>query len=259
MRTQVEYSPKEYIHIKGFSADPVGDNKAKIADGILHKYKGRILVLVTDACALHCRFCFRRNQKNAPIKNLPQKLSGVLANDPNIKEVILSGGDPLMLSDNELQNFFDVIPAHINIRIHSRMPIAKPERFTPQLLQMLKILGHRLIFVLHCNHPNELDEKSKRIFNFLSKNKITVLNQSVLLNGVNDNAQTLAELSQKLFSQFVMPYYLHQLDRAQGTAHFEVPLLTATKIFKKLKELLPGYLVPKFVKEVAGKKSKVWL
>jgi KamA family protein len=208
---------------------------------------------------VHCRFCFRRNIRQKKIDDLPQKLAKILEKDKTVKEVILSGGDPLMLSDDELGSLLNAIPKNLNIRIHSRMPIAMPKRFSQSLWHLFEHLGSRLIFVAHVNHPRELDGKSEKIFERLKECKATVLNQSVLLKGVNDNAKILAELSEKLFSQGVLPYYLHQLDRAQGTAHFEVPQKKAEIIFAELKELLPGYLVPRFVKETKGKKSKTWV
>jgi len=259
LKKQVMLSAEENAKRKGFSSDPVGDKDAEIESGILQKYKGRLLVLASGECALHCRFCFRRNIRQKKIDGLPQKLAKILKRDKTIKEVILSGGDPLMLNDDELGSLLYAIPKNINIRIHSRMPIAMPKRFSPSLWHLFKRLGSRLIFVAHANHPGELDGKSKKIFERLRECKATVLNQSVLLKGVNDSAKILAELSEKLFSQGVLPYYLHQLDRAQGTAHFEVPQKKAKAIFAELKELLPGYLVPRFVKETKGKKSKTWV
>jgi len=259
LKKQVMLSSKENAKKKGFSSDPVGDNDAEIESGILQKYKGRLLVLASGDCALHCRFCFRRNIRQKKIDDLPQKLAKILEKDKTIKEIILSGGDPLMLTDYELNSLFNAVPKNLNIRIHSRMPIAMPNRFSPSLWRLFQHLGSRLIFVAHANHPSELDGKSKKIFERLKECKATVLNQSVLLKGVNDNAGILAELSEKLFSQGVLPYYLHQLDRAQGTAHFEVPQKKAKAIFAELKELLPGYLVPRFVKEAKGKKSKTWI
>jgi len=259
LKKQVILSSKENTKRKGFSSDPVGDKDAEIESGILQKYKGRLLVLASDKCALHCRFCFRRNIKPKKTDGLPQKLAKILEKDKTVKEVILSGGDPLMLNDDELSSLFNAIPKNSNIRIHSRMPIAMPKRFSPSLWRLFQRLGSRLIFVAHVNHPNELDKKSEKIFKRLRECKATVLNQSVLLKGVNDNAKILAKLSEKLFSQGILPYYLHQLDRAQGTAHFEVLQKKAKTIFKELKKLLPGYLVPRFVKEVKGKKSKIWV
>jgi len=259
LKKQVMFSAEENTKKKGFSNDPVDDRDAEIENGILQKYKGRLLVLASGECAVHCRFCFRRNIRQEKTDGLPQKLAKILKKDKTIKEVILSGGDPLMLNDDELNSLFNVIPKNLNIRIHSRMPIAMPKRFSPSLWRLFQRLGSRLIFITHVNHPSELDRKSEKIFGRLKECKATVLNQSVLLKGVNDNAKILAELSEKLFSQRVLPYYLHQLDRAQGTAHFEVPQKKAKAIFAELKELLPGYLVPRFVKEIKGKRSKTWV
>jgi EF-P beta-lysylation protein EpmB len=253
LKKQVKIAAKETAKTKGFSNDPVGDRYVEIENGVLQKYKGRLLILASNECAVHCRFCFRRNEKHKKATGLPQKI------DKSIKEVILSGGDPLMLNDNELQTLLNSIPKNLNIRIHSRMPVAMPERFSPYLLSLFEQLGSRLIFVAHVNHPNELDRASERIFERLKKCKATILNQSVLLKDVNDNAEILAELSEKLFSQGVLPYYLHQLDRAHGAAHFEVPLKKAMVIFNELKGLLPGYLVPRFVKEIKCKNSKTWM
>ncbi len=258
-KKQFEFSEKENAKIRGFIKDPVGDKKAEIESGILQKYKGRLLVMASDKCAVQCRFCFRKNMQKKSIQNLPEKLHKILKKDKSIKEVILSGGDPLMLSNSKLQAFFNAIPKPLKIRIHSRIATALPSRFTPALQRLLKQLGNRLIFVAHVNHPDELNKKSEKIFLCLSKNGATLLNQSVLLKDINNNAKILAELSEKLFSQRVLPYYLHQLDRAKGVAHFEVPIKEAKEIFKELKETLPGYLVPRFVKEVKGKKSKVWI
>jgi len=253
LKKQVKFSKKENIKTKGFKCDPTGDKKAEIQDGILQKYKGRLLVMASNECALHCRFCFRKNLEKKPIENLPAKLHKI---DKSIKEVILSGGDPLMLSNTELQAIFESIPKSVKIRIHTRLPIALPSRFTPALLHLFKQLDQRLILVAHVNHPNELDKKSEEVFCNLANLGIVLLSQSVLLKGVNDNAKVLVELFEKLFSQRVLPYYLHQLDRAQGTAHFEVPMERAKGIFKEVRESLPGYLVPRFVREVGGERAK---
>jgi KamA family protein len=254
LRRQAQFSVSENVKASGFMDDPVGDLEAEIESGILQKYKGRLLVLASSKCFMNCRFCFRRNMHRECIQNLPDKLFKILKKDKSIREVILSGGDPLMLGNGELRSIFSVIPKHIKIRIHTRMPIAHPTRFTPALRKLFKHLGHRLIFVAHVNHPNELDKESAKIFGCLAKTGATILSQSVLLRGINDNAKTLASLSEKLFAQQVLPYYLHQLDKANGTAHFEVPIKEAKQILKELKQNLPGYLVPRFVKEVKGKK-----
>jgi EF-P beta-lysylation protein EpmB len=259
LKMQVKFSEKENIKVNGFALDPTGDKETEIENGILQKYKGRLLVMASSECALHCRFCFRKNIEKKKIQNLPAKLHKILREDKSIKEVILSGGDPLMLGDNELQAIFKVIPKNIKIRIHTRLPVALPSRFTLALLRLFKQLDKRLIFVAHVNHPNELDKKSEKIFRSISKLGIVILSQSVLLKGINDNAKILTKLFEKLFSQGVLPYYLHQLDKALGTAHFEVPMKQAKSIFMELKENLPGYLVPRFVKEVKGERTKVWI
>jgi len=259
LKMQVKFSEKENLKISGFVRDPTGDKEAEIENGILQKYKGRLLVMASNECALHCRFCFRKNMEEKKIQNLPAKLHKILKEDKSIKEVILSGGDPLMLGNNELRAIFGAIPKNIKIRIHTRLPVALPSRFTRALLHLFKQLDQRLIFVAHVNHPNELDKKSEKIFRALTKMDIVVLSQSVLLKGINDSAKILTELFEKLFSQGVLPYYLHQLDKAGGTAHFEVPIKQAKSIFRELKENLPGYLVPKFVKEVKGERAKVWI
>jgi EF-P beta-lysylation protein EpmB len=259
LKMQVKFSAKENIKTSGFAIDPTGDKEAEIETGVLQKYKGRLLVMASSKCALHCRFCFRKNVEKKNIENLPAKLRKILAKDKSVKEVILSGGDPLMLGNNELRAIFNAIPKYMKIRIHTRIPTALPSRFTPALLHLFKQLGPRLIFVAHVNHPDELDKKSEKIFCSLAKLGSVILSQSVLLKGINDDAKILAELFEKLFSQRVLPYYLHQLDKAQGAAHFEVPIKQAKIIFGELKENLPGYLVPKFVKEVKGKKAKAWV
>jgi len=259
LKMQVKFSKKENIKASGFVCDPTGDKKAEIENGILQKYKGRLLVMASNECALHCRFCFRKNAEKKKIQNLPAKLHKILREDKSIKEVILSGGDPLMLKSNELQAIFKAIPKNIKIRIHTRLPVALPSRFTPALLHLFKQRNKLLVFVVHVNHPNELDKKSEKIFRSLAKIGIVILSQSVLLKGINDNAKILTELSEKLFSQGVLPYYLHQLDKARGTAHFEVPIKQAKSIFRELKENLPGYLVPRFVREVSGERAKVWV
>jgi KamA family protein len=192
-------------------------------------------------------------------KDLPKKLSEILKRDKSIKEVILSGGDPLMLSDNEIKAFLRAIPKNLKIRVHSRIPITMPQRFTPALFSLFKKIGERMIFVAHVNHANELDSESKKIFKRLAEYGILLLNQSVFLKGVNDSAACLAELSEKLFSQRVLPYYLHVLDKAKGASHFDVPASKAKEVFEELKGLLPGYLVPRLAKEEKGGRSKIWI
>lgn len=248
----------ENVVVEGFGTDPVGDSDALVEPGMLHKYQGRLLLVSTGACAVHCRFCFRRNYpygQNSP-HNLADRLAARLAQDPSITEIILSGGDPLLLEDSALQALFAAAPHVARIRIHTRIPLMLPARFTPELYQILARLGTRLVFVIHTNHPRELDAASAAICARLRSAGTTLLNQSVLLAGINDSADVLTELSEALFAQGILPYYLHQLDRVQGAAHFEVPELRARALLQELRIRLPGYLVPRWVREEAGEPSK---
>ena len=246
--------------VPGFGDDPVGDSQALVEPGILHKYKGRLLLVSTGECAIHCRFCFRRNYPygKSQAHALPARLSDRLDMDSSIEEVILSGGDPLLLDDAALGALLEAAqkPSVKRIRIHSRTPLTLPSRFTPELYELFARLGPRLVFVLHCNHPQELDGPSKDIAMRLRAQGAHLFNQSVLLAGINDTASLLAELSESLFAQGYLPYYLHQLDRVQGAAHFEVPEAKAQALVAELRELLPGYLVPLWVRENAGALSK---
>jgi len=257
---QVLATDSENLPTPGFVDDPVGDAQACVEPGMLHKYRGRLLLVSTGACAIHCRFCFRRNfpYGQSSSHDIASRLNDRIAQDSTIQEIILSGGDPLLLDDSRLSELLQAAshPQILRIRIHSRVPITLPTRFTEELFSLLANLGTRLVFVLHCNHLQELDEASSSIFARLRSMGALLLNQSVLLAGVNDNAVTLAQLSEGLFLQGVLPYYLHQLDRVRGAAHFEVPEHRALKICKELRTLLPGYLVPLWVREEPGEPSK---
>lgn len=248
--------------VSGFMSDPVGDLNAEVSQGVLHKYQGRVLLITTGACAVHCRYCFRRHfpygDSFANQKNWQKTLEKISA-DESIHEVILSGGDPLMLSDERLQSMcVDLVQIpHIKIlRFHTRIPLLLPERINSAFLSWVSDLPVKKVMVIHANHANELDEVVGRGLNDLSEANFTLLNQSVLLKGVNDDFETLAELSHRLFDYRVLPYYLHQLDRVQGAAHFEVRREKAIALIEALKIQLPGYLVPKLVEEVSGKRSK---
>lgn len=256
---------EENRKVEGFIDDPVGDSQSEKEPGILQKYAGRILVEPTFACSLHCRFCFRRAEPKRAPTNFANRLNRLLSSSPEIREIIFSGGDPLMLSPTDLASLFDIVlskPAITTLRIHSRIPVTLPQVLDPQrnrsLFPILKnaAFQKKLVFVSHVDHPNELDDASAAVFANLASIGAVLLNQSTLLKGVNDSAEVLAALSQKLFSQGVLPYYLHQLDHATGVAHFEIPDGDALKIMKELRERLPGYLVPRFVREIAGEKSK---
>jgi len=261
---QVWAQKPETLVVPGFVADPVEDSCATQVEGILQKYAGRILVMPTGACAIHCRHCFRRSfpYESLQTQGLALRLQEFLAHNADVEEVILSGGDPLLLDDESLSVIFAVIamaPHVRRLRIHTRLPIVLPSRFTQTLLETIKNLPCEMILVVHANHANELDEASALVFARLRSLGVHLLNQSVLLRGVNDCAQVLTDLSRKLFAQGVLPYYLHQLDRAAGTAHFEVSVSEGLAIMEKLGAMLPGYLVPRYVREVPGASGKTIL
>jgi len=260
---QVMPSIEELRNAPGFCQDPVGDAEATMKPGLLHKYSGRALLITTGACSIHCRYCFRRHfpysGSNACGPNIRPAIDYLKAN-PEVDEVILSGGDPLMLSDTALQQMLAELQQikHIRrLRLHSRMPITLPERITPELVQILASNRFQTIMVVHSNHANELDVSVAEAMQRLTRYGITLFNQSVLLRGINNNTVALRQLCTRLFSLGILPYYLHMLDRVKGAAHFEVGTSEAVSIHKQLQESLPGYLVPKLVYEQAGAKSKL--
>jgi len=240
----------------GFNTDPVGDKLAEKKPRLLHKYQGRVLLLVSNTCATHCRYCFRRHyQHSEQAFSLTPAIYTHIRADETIAEVILSGGDPLCLPDSQLSDVIQMlatIPHVQRLRIHTRLPIVLPERVTVALLTSLTNTRLQVVIVVHANHANEIDAQVTSTLQQLVTAGMTVLNQSVLLRGVNDDSVALIALSEALFRAQVLPYYLHQLDRVQGAAHFEVPLEKACKLLRQMREKLPGYLVPKFVREVAG-------
>jgi EF-P beta-lysylation protein EpmB len=253
----------EMTPVAGFTADPVGDGAASTAPGLLHKYQGRVLLVLTGACAVHCRYCFRRH---FPYSEGPHSLADwepaleYLAVDPSIHEVILSGGDPLSLVDAQLARLVErlaEIPHVTRLRVHSRWPIVIPERVDDGLLAWLT--GTRLVpwMVVHANHAQELDDSTSAALGRLVSAGVPVLNQAVLLKGVNDSVDALAELCERLIDLRVLPYYLHQLDRVAGAAHFEVPEAQGRAIVEQLRTRLPGYAVPQYVREEAGREFKV--
>jgi EF-P beta-lysylation protein EpmB len=246
-----------------FLVDPVGDRAAMAAAGVLHKYHGRALLLVTGACAVHCRYCFRREfpyaESRASADAWRSALS-YLADDASLREVILSGGDPLSLPDRRLGALLaalDRIPHLERLRIHSRQPIVLPERVDDGLLDLLARTRLRRVLVVHANHPREIDGRVREALERLAAAGVTLFNQSVLLRGVNDSAATLVELSEALFAARVLPYYLHLLDRVRGAAHFEVNETEASAIMKTVRQRLPGYLVPRLVREQPGQPAKI--
>lgn len=253
----------EAVQNPAFGVDPVGDRDARAAPGLLHKYAGRALLVTTGACAIHCRFCFRRHfpyETAAPSRETWQDALEYIGRDTSIHEVILSGGDPLTLLDDRLGALLvaiDAIPHIKRLRIHTRLPIVLPERVDEGLLACFKGLRSTPIVVIHANHAREIDDEVRRALGSLDATGVRLLNQSVLLRGVNDSAKALAELSETLFDAGVQPYYLHLLDRVRGATHFEVDEKHARAVLNELNARLPGYLVPRAVREIAGAPGKV--
>ncbi len=246
----------------GFVADPLDEQTASVAPGVLHKYPGRALLIVTGACAVHCRYCFRREfpyaDHHAGVDEWRPALA-YLAADPSLREVILSGGDPLTLSNRrlgELLTALERIPHLQRLRIHSRIPVVSPARIDDELLEILAQTRLRRVAVIHANHPREIDDAAAAALRRLGSAGVTLFNQSVLLRGVNDDPDTLAELSETLFAAGVTPYYLHLLDPVRGTAHFAVKESAALAIMEALRQRLPGYLAPRLVREQPGQLAK---
>lgn len=255
----------ELLDVPGYNRDPVGDLNAVAAAGVIHKYHGRVLMIATGGCAVHCRYCFRRNFPYSEQQLSTQKLEQAIdyiARRTEISEVILSGGDPLLLSDDKLAVLIRKLEAieHVSrIRIHSRIPVVLPARISPGLLNTLAKTRQQIVLVLHANHANELSDRVAEACLHLKRRGVTLLNQSVLLKQVNDNSSALIGLSEKLFSLGVLPYYLHLLDHATGAGHFEVLEQQAKSLHQTLQQQLPGYLVPKLVKEQSGALNKIAL
>lgn len=260
---QVLPSRRENDDFAGYDSDPVGERDAMRAPGLLKKYEGRALLITTSACAIHCRYCFRREFPYPEHQSESKRWSAALeeiSRDASIEEVILSGGDPLSLSDARLASLTDAISKirHVRrIRVHTRQPIVLPSRVDSGLIAWLKGIGVPTVIVLHSNHPNEISDEVREACRHLRQTGVTLLNQSVLLRDVNDNADILAELSQKLFDAGVLPYYLHVLDRVRGAAHFDISEDSARTLAGQLAARLPGYLVPRLVREVHGAPAKV--
>lgn len=246
----------------GFSADPVGDHAALRGPGVLRKYHGRALLITTGACAIHCRYCFRRHFPYAgehAADNEWEDAAAVIAGDDTLHEVILSGGDPLALTTARLARLvhkLEAIPHLRRLRLHTRLPVVLPARVEDSLLDLFARGRLKPVMVVHANHPNEIDDEVRAALARLAGAGIALFNQSVLLRGVNDDAAVLTELSEILFDAGVTPYYLHLLDRVQGAAHFEVDADTARTLHRQLRKSLPGYLVPQLVREVAGEPFK---
>ncbi len=252
----------ENVEQAGFDCDPIGDTASRKSPKLLHKYRGRALLLCTSACAMHCRYCFRQHFDYDVKDKLFQAELEVIRHDPTITEVILSGGDPLSLSDHYLEALMQALAAipHVKrLRFHTRFPIGIPERLDDSFLRLFDNLDLAVWFVIHSNHPRELDDDVLAALKRLQRKGVVILNQWVLLRGVNDDVEVLAELCEKMVNHAIFPYYLHQLDRTLGVGHFEVPEAEGQALIKALMTRLPGYAVPKYVREVAGEASKTML
>ncbi len=242
--------------------DPVGDLTAMPSSGLLHKYHGRALLITTGACAIHCRYCFRRHYpypQAACKPSVMQKIFAYLRTHTNIDEIILSGGDPLVLDDSKLKTLFsqlESIDSLTSLRIHTRLPVVLPARIAENLLNLLKNSRFRITMVIHANHANELGDDEQQVLKQLHRADITLLNQSVLLKGINDDVVSLTQLSKRLHTCFTLPYYLHKLDPVQGAMHFDTSKQAAVTLIKKMRTQLPGYLVPQLVQEIPGNDSK---
>lgn len=253
---------EEYRPMPGFDPDAVGDLASRGARGVLHKYHGRSLLVATGSCAVHCRYCFRRHfpygEQLAAAEGWREALD-YLQSHPEVTEVILSGGDPLSLATSKLAELgagLRRLPQVRRLRLHTRLPVVLPERIDAELLAWFAALPWPVVLVIHANHAQELDRSVADALAALRRVGVRLLNQSVLLRGVNDDVESLAALSERLFECDVQPYYLHQLDRVAGAAHFEVADARARALSEQLRARLPGYLVPLLVREIPGDSSK---
>lgn len=258
---QVLTAQEEFVAAPGFSTDPL-EEQHSVVPGLLHKYRNRALLLVKGGCAVNCRYCFRRHfpyAENQGNKRNWQAALDYIAAHPELDEIIFSGGDPLMAKDSELSWLMDALEGigHIKrLRIHSRLPIVIPDRITEALTERFSRSSLQILLVNHINHAQEIDDEFRGAMRKLKMAGVTLLNQSVLLRDINDNAQTLADLSNALFDAGVMPYYLHVLDKVQGAAHFLVSDDEARAIMRELLTLVSGYMVPKLAREIGGEPSK---
>lgn len=262
---QVLPQAEEMVSPEGYSADPLGEAAALAAPGLVKKYAGRALLLVTGGCAINCRYCFRREfpyaASGATRRGVEAGLDTIAA-DATIAEVILSGGDPLLADDAFLAAIvsrLEAMPHVTRLRIHTRLPIVLPSRVTAGLVDVLRSTRLTRVVVLHANHPSELDASVAEAVRRLAATPAILLNQAVLLAGVNDSATVLRSLSKRLVELGVVPYYLHLLDRVRGAAHFDVPEPLARGLHRELRDSLPGYAVPRLVREVPGEPAKVWM
>ena len=258
---QVLPQAAELTAVPGFELDPVGDLESRKTPALLHKYNGRALLITTGGCAINCRYCFRRHfpyAESAGRTEIKNALSAI-EQDPSIHEIILSGGDPLMLQDHHLAEIIEQLGgiAHLRrIRIHTRLPVTIPARITDELLRILNRSRLTAVVVVHINHAAEIDVELAAQLQRITDAGVQVLNQSVLLHGINDDDVALVNLSEALFAASVLPYYVHLLDPVAGASHFKVDDDRAYAISAIMRSQLPGYLVPRFVREIAGEASK---
>lgn len=256
---------QEQHDVPGNSTDPLDEKRYNVCPGLVHKYHGRVLLTAAISCPVNCRYCFRRHfayETNRLTPSSWDKALNYIRNDDTIKEVILSGGEPLLLNDRLISRLLDEIESieHVlHIRIHSRFPIVIPQRLTDALCERLIKSRCNVALVLHCNHPNEIDKHVEQHLQPLVNSRVMLLNQSVLLKNINDDVETLAGLSEALYQAGVLPYYLHATDRVAGTAHYQVSDRRAQQLSLELTHHLPGYLVPTLVREVSGKRAKTRL
>ncbi len=256
---------EETANVPGYVTDPLAEADSNPHDGLIHKYKGRVLVILTGACAINCRYCFRRHfpyEDNRLGPDQWQQVVDYIAADSSIKEVIFSGGDPLATNDKRLDKLItslEAIPHVERLRIHSRLPVVIPQRITPELSQRLADSRLQTVMVLHINHANEIDNDVAAAAASLKQAGVTVLNQAVLLRGVNDSVDALEALSEHLFRAGILPYYLFTFDPVAGAAHFDIADAEAQQLMSELQSRLPGYLVPKLAREIPGRASKTLL
>lgn len=258
---QVLPDAREGVAAPGFVSDPLREASALTGPGTLQKYFGRVLWMIASGCAIHCRYCFRREypygESDAGLGSLESVASAISA-DPSLSEVILSGGDPLLVSDHRLREAIEALAAigHVQrVRIHTRLPVVIPNRVTQQLVETLRSTRLTVVVVIHTNHAREFDSDVQHAMSRLRRSDALLLNQSVLLRGINDSVEALADLSESLIDSGVAPYYLHLLDRVRGTAHFETRR-NAVGLIKGLRDRLPGYAVPRLVRESPAETSK---
>ncbi|WP_420801138.1 EF-P beta-lysylation protein EpmB [Phocoenobacter skyensis] len=261
---QAVTSFEEFTKMEGFTTDPLEEQESP-APNILHKYQNRLLLMIKNSCAINCRYCFRRHFPYDEVKNgktVWVESLNYIREQSEIEEVVLSGGDPMMAKDEEFDWLITQLEkiTHIKtLRIHSRVPVVIPNRITEKLCDIFKQTHLNIVLVTHINHANEIDEYFAEKMKMLRESNVTLLNQSVLLKGVNDDADILKALNDKLFAASILPYYLHVLDKVEGASHFYIDDNQAFKIYKELQRISSGYLVPKLAREEAGKPNKTLL